>query len=58
MGLTLYQMKQTALKSGNNFVTYGKLLPNSRTPAELKNCKLENTSVLFGPLAQYLGSDK
>jgi len=33
-------------------------MANSRTPAELKNCKLENTSLLFGPLAQYLGSDK
>src|SRR6218665_801167 len=31
---------------------------NSRTPAELKNCKLENPSLLFRPLAQYLGSDK
>src|SRR6218665_3123942 len=29
-----------------------------RTPAELKNCKLENPSLLFGLLAQYLGSDK
>jgi len=27
------------------------------TPAELKNCKLENPSLLFGPLAQYLGSN-
>jgi len=31
---------------------------NSRTPAELKNCKLENPFLIFGPLAQYLGSDK
>src|SRR6218665_2901861 len=31
-----------------------------RTSAELKNCKLENPSLLFVPLhvAQYLGSDK
>jgi len=32
-------------------------MANSRTPAELKNRKLENNSLLFGPLAQYLGSD-
>ena len=43
-----------ALKLGNNF----KLMANSQTPAELKNCKLENPSHLFGSLAQYLGSDK
>jgi len=30
------------------------LMTNSRTPGELKNCKLENPSLLFGPL----GSDK
>ena len=30
----------------------------SRTPTEMKNCKLENPALLFGPLAQYLGSDK
>ncbi len=40
-----------ALKSGYNFT-------NLRTPSNLKNCKLENPSLLFGPLAQYLGSDK
>jgi len=34
------------------------LMASSRTPAELKNCKLENLSLLFGPLAQYLGSEK
>jgi len=34
------------------------LMANSRTAAELKNCKLENPSLLFGPLAQYLGSNK
>ena len=33
-------------------------MTNSQTPAELKNCKLENSSFLFGPLAQYLGIDK
>ena len=33
-------------------------MANSRTPVELKNPKLENPSVLFGPLAQYQGSDK
>ena len=33
------------------------LKANSRTPAELKNCKLRNP-FLFGPLARYLGSDK
>src|SRR6218665_3850552 len=33
-------------------------MANSRTPAELKNCKLENPSPLFWPLAQYLGRDK
>jgi len=33
-------------------------MANSRTPAELKNCKLENLCPLFRPLAQYLGSDK
>jgi len=32
-------------------------MANSRTPGEFKNCKLENPSLLFGPLAQYLGSD-
>ena len=53
-GYILYQMKQTALKSGYNFSTYDKLT----TPAEVKNWKLETPSLLFGPLAQYLGSDK
>ena len=43
-----------SLKSGNN----SQLMANSRTPVELKNCKLENPSLLFGPLAQYLGRDK
>src|SRR6218665_1610149 len=33
-------------------------MANSQTPAELKNCKLENPSPLFRPLAQYLGSDR
>src|SRR6218665_1930078 len=33
-------------------------MANSRTHAELKNCKLESPSPLFRPLAQYLGSDK
>jgi len=33
-------------------------MANSLTPAELKNCKFENSSLLFGPLARYLGSDK
>jgi len=33
-------------------------MANSRTPDELKNYKLENASLLFRPLAQYLGSDK
>jgi len=42
----LYQIKQTALKSGHNFTTYA----NSQTPAELKNCKLEYPSPLFKPL--------
>jgi len=31
---------------------------NSCTLSELKNCKLENPSLLFGPLAQNPGSDK
>ena len=31
-------------------------MANSRTPAEMKNCKLQNPSLLFGPLA-HLGSD-
>ena len=35
-----------------------KLKANSQTPAELKNCKLENHSPILSPLAQYLGSDK
>jgi len=43
-----------ALKSGDNFKT----LANLRTPAELKNWKLENPSLLLGPLAQYLGNDR
>jgi len=51
----MYQIKQIALKSGHNFTIYGKL---TDTPAELKNCKLGNPSLLFGPLAQYLVSDK
>src|SRR6218665_1227910 len=34
------------------------LMANSRTPGEFKNCKLENPSLLLGPLAQYLGSNK
>jgi len=50
----LNQIKQTALKSGYNFTTYA----NSWTLAEFKNCKLENRSLLFGHLAQHLGSDK
>ena len=29
------------------------LMANSQTPAELKNCKLENPFLLFVPLAQY-----
>jgi len=29
----------------------------SQTPDELKNCKLKIPSLLFGPVAQYLGSD-
>ena len=29
-----------------------------QTPAELKNCKLENPSLLFGPVTQNLGSSK
>jgi len=33
-------------------------MANSRTLAELKNWELENPSLLFGPLAQYLESDK
>jgi len=33
-------------------------MANSQTLGELKNCKLENPSRLFGSLAQYLGSDK
>src|SRR6218665_2163576 len=33
-------------------------MANSRTPGELKNCKLENPSLLFWYLAQYLGSKK
>src|SRR6218665_2932609 len=33
-------------------------MANSQTPGELKNCKLENPSLLFGSLAQYPGSDK
>jgi len=33
-------------------------MANSRTPAELMNCKLDNPSLLFGPLAQYPKSDK
>ena len=33
-------------------------MAHSQTPAELKNCKLENPSLLFGPVALYLGSDK
>jgi len=33
-------------------------MANSWTPGELKNFKLEDPSLLFGHLAQYLGSDK
>ena len=33
-------------------------MANLRTWAEFKNCKLENPSLLFGPLAQYLEGDK
>jgi len=33
-------------------------MANSLALTELKNCKLKNPSLLFGPLAQYLGSDK
>src|SRR6218665_3222435 len=54
-GFILYQIKQTALILGYNFTTYGAV---SRTPAELKNCKLENPSPLFRSLAQYIESDK
>jgi len=32
-------------------------MANSRTPAELKNCRVEDHSLLFGSLAQYLGSE-
>jgi len=53
-GFILYQMKQAALKSGYNFTTYGKFMDTS----ELKNCKLENPSPLFRPLALYLWGGK
>ena len=53
-GFILYQTKQTALKSGYDFKSYDKFTE----PAVLKNCKAENPSLLFCPLAQYLGSDK
>ena len=50
----LNQIKQTALNLSYNFTTYA----YSRTPPELKNCDHKNPSLLFGPLTQYLGSDK
>src|SRR6218665_1319125 len=40
-----------------NRITTSQLMTSSRTPAEMKNCKLK-TPLLFGPLAQYLGSEK
>jgi len=48
-------MNQTALKSGYKTL---ELIANSRIRAGLNNWKLENLSLLFGPQAQYLGSDK
>src|SRR6218665_1584174 len=53
--MALFYIKQT--KQHQNRFTTLQLVANSRTPAELKNCRLENPSLLFGPLAQYLGSD-
>jgi len=50
-GFILYQIKPTALKSGLQ------LMENSRTPAELKNCKLENLCLLFLPSSSISGSD-
>jgi len=51
----LYQIKQTALKSDYTFSTYNKFI--NWIQAELKNFKLENPTLLFGLLAQYVGSD-
>jgi len=48
-----------SVSNNTNGIKIGlQLMANSQTPGELKNCKLENTSLLFAPLAQYLGSDK
>ena len=50
----LYQLKQTALKSDYNFTSYGKLMDTNW----IEELQTRNLSLLFGPLAQYLGSDK
>jgi len=50
----LYQIKQTVLKLGYNFITYGKFVDTSW----IEELQTRNSSLLFGPLAQYLGSDK
>jgi len=53
--LILYQTKQTALKSVNNVRSYDKFTDTSWIE-ELQTRK--HVSLLFVPLAQYLGSDK
>ena len=53
-GFIMYQIKQTALKSGYNFSAYDKFAYASW----IEELKTRNPSHLFGPLAQYLGSDK
>ena len=55
----LNQIRQTALKSSYNFTTYGKFMDTMiwchHLIWRIANSK---TPLVFGPLAQYLGSDK
>ena len=54
-GFILYQIKQTVLKSGHKFTSYGKFT-DTRCIEKIANSN--NPSLIFRPLAQYLGSDK
>ena len=50
----LYQINQTALKSGCNFTTYSKFTDN----CWIEELQTQRPFLLVGPLAQFLGSNK
>jgi len=53
-GFLLYQIKQTALKSDYNFTSDSEFTNTSW----IEELQTRNLSLLFRPLAQYLGSDR